>query len=143
MMDHGNGGERTLLISDDDLPRLHHCISMYAGGPQAAVADRLDTELARARVLPIAQMPRDVVRMGSRVEFEDERTGGRRIVTLVFPEEADAAQGRISVLAPIGAALLGVRAGGSAEWEIPHGRTARIRVIAVEEQPGAEAGSHP
>lgn len=131
--------EPPILISDADLPRLYQCITNAEGGRQEAAAEKLDAEIARARVLPAAEMPADVVTMGSRVTFRDEHTGVDRVVTLVFPVEADAAAGRISVLAPIGSALLGLRAGQNIEWGLPHGRTARIRVIAVEEQ-AARAG---
>jgi regulator of nucleoside diphosphate kinase len=74
-------------------------------------AEELLSELDRARVLADVAVPRDVVRMGSVVTFE---TGGeRRRVTLVFPHEADIAAGKVSVLTPVGVALIGLAAGSS------------------------------
>ena len=76
--------------------------------------------LLRAQVLPVAQMPADVVRMHSRVECVDA-DGTRRTLTLVYPHEADSASGRVSVLAPVGSALLGMREGDGISWPRPGG----------------------
>lgn len=93
------------------------------------VADDLLHELDRAVVVPDTEMPGDIVRMGSRVHY---RSGDdERIVTLVFPAKADIAQGRISVLTPIGAALIGLRAGQSITSMTRDGRKQVLTVLAV------------
>jgi regulator of nucleoside diphosphate kinase len=97
----------------------------------------LVTELERAQVVPWELLPHDVVTMNARVLFQDESTGGRREITIVYPQDADASEGRISVLAPVGTALLGLSAGQSIEWPFPDGRTRRLRVIEVLYQPEA------
>ena len=98
-------------------------------------ADAAQPGVARAVVVPREQIPRDVVTMNSRVEFENETTGERREVTLVYPREADIAAGKISVLVPVGTALLGLRVGQSIDWKLPSGETHRYRIIAVPYQP--------
>jgi regulator of nucleoside diphosphate kinase len=69
--------------------------------------------------------------------FEDETTGERRDVTLVYPGDADISAGRISVFVPVGTALLGLRVGQSIDWELPSGQKRRYRVIDVPYQPEA------
>ena len=73
--------------------------------------------------------------MNSRVLFEDESTGERRAVTIVFPQQADASLGSISVLAPIGTALLGLGVGQSIVWPFPDGATHCLRVFRIIYQP--------
>lgn len=107
-----------LLIADLDYARL---------APLAA-DKALSEELSRATVLPAARMPDNVVRMHSRVTYLDERSGERREVELVFPEEADLASGKVSVLAPVGSALLGLEEGQTIEWPFPDGNVRRLRV---------------
>jgi len=71
----------------------------------------------------------------SRLDFASE-------ISLVFPRHADAEQGRISILAPVGTALLGLAVGATIEWPIPDGRTRRLRVLAIEYQPEAASDTH-
>jgi regulator of nucleoside diphosphate kinase len=74
--------------------------------------------------------------MNSDVVYEDVETGARRSVRVVYPKDSDAASGRVSVLAPIGAALLGLRVGQEIDWRVPTG-VKRIRVAEVRYQPEA------
>jgi regulator of nucleoside diphosphate kinase len=96
-----------------------------------AIFDTLQSELERARVVPDARLPEDVVRMGSTLRYSTD-AGEARTVTLVFPAEADIAAGRISVLTPIGAALIGLSQGQSIDWEMRDGRIGRLTVETVE-----------
>jgi regulator of nucleoside diphosphate kinase len=93
---------------------------------------QLAEELDRADIVQPEDLPVDVVTMHARVVYLDETTGERRDVTVVYPGEADASQGRISVLSPVGAALLGLAAGQSIEWEFPNGPR-RLRVEQVRQ----------
>ncbi len=97
--------------------------------------DELQRELERAIVLSSEAVPRDVVTMNSRVLYVDETTGERRLVKIVYPMEADASAGKISVLAPVGAALLGLSIGQAIEWGFPDGTRRRLRVEDVSYQP--------
>ena len=89
-------------------------------------------------MLPASDVPEDVVTMHSQVSYIDETTGERRRVTLVYPDEADVPAGRVSVLAPVGAALLGLSTGQTIEWEFPKGAHRRLRVLAVAHRPADE-----
>lgn len=100
-------------------------------------ATALSDTLGRARVVPPDQVPGDVVTMHSRIECEDELHGERHTLTLVYPHEADVLHSRISVLAPVGSALLGLSVGQSSDWRTPDGRNLRLRVTAVHAQPAA------
>lgn len=102
---------------------------------------KLESELARATVVPREQIPNDVVTMDSRVVFENEKTGEQREITLVYPQNADIKAGKVSVLVPIGTALLGLRVGQSIDWDLPSGEKERYRIIAVPYQP--EAAGEP
>ncbi len=95
------------------------------------VAEELRAELERGRIVPLARLPADVVRMGSTVTFETD-AGQTRRVTLVYPADADIASGRISVLTPVGTALIGLRVGQSIGWTARDGRSQRLTVLAVD-----------
>lgn len=124
----------SLYLTQDDLERLSQLLEANRGGRFA----QLEGELARAAVVPRARIPKDVVTMNSRVLFENETTGERREVTLVYPRDADIDAGKISILVPVGTALLGLRVGQSIEWELPNGARRRYRVVAVPYQPENE-----
>jgi regulator of nucleoside diphosphate kinase len=96
-------------------------------------AEELLSELDRARIVADEQVPGDVVRMGSAVEFRSGKD--RRRVTLVFPPEADIAAGKVSVLTPVGAALIGLAKGDSITWTARDGTSHALTILSVE-QPG-------
>jgi regulator of nucleoside diphosphate kinase len=95
------------------------------------VADRLLQEIERATVLPSAEMPANVVNIGSDVTFRDEDSGREQSVILVLPSEADIAERRVSVMTPIGAALIGLAEGASIDWDTRTGETRRLKVTRV------------
>lgn len=103
-------------------------IALAMGG--AGNAEGLLDELERARVVPDNALPGDVVRMGSRVEYRTNG-GDSRVVELVYPKDADIEAGRISVLTPVGTALIGLRAGQSITWDTRDGRKQVLTVLAV------------
>lgn len=96
-----------------------------------AVAQELLAELDRARVVDERRIAADVVRMGSSLRFTSDLGEDRR-VTLVFPGEADIAKGKISILTPIGVALIGLSAGQSINWTARDGRIRRLTVESVD-----------
>lgn len=102
------------------------------------VAEELLAEMDRAKVVVPAKLPADVVRMGSFVTFDSDSAQHRR-VQLVYPGEADIEQGRISVLTPIGAALIGLAAGQSIAWTARDGKKHVLTVTAVEQPAMATA----
>lgn len=113
-----------LIITQPDYARLRALFW------NTELADELD----RAIVVPAEHVPREVVTMHSRVLYVDEQSGDRREVELVYPEEANATAGRISVLAPVGVALLGLSVGQSIDWGFPGG-VRRLRVERILSQP--------
>lgn len=94
------------------------------------VADELLSELDRARIVPDSKLAHKIIRMGSAVTYETD-SGELVSVTLVYPAEADIAQGRISILTPIGTALIGLSPGQSIDWTARDGRRHRLTVISV------------
>jgi len=127
--------ERTLpqiIISTDDHERLMR-LSSAAARTMPDVASVLAEELDRAQVLPRDRWADAVVCMGSEVEFRDDMTGRIQTVTLVFPDEADIGQGRISILTPIGTALIGLAVGQSITWETRSGDERRLTVLGVRQ----------
>lgn len=102
---------------------------------------RLKTEIDRAEIVLPQDIPDDVITMNSAVCLEDLDTGEEEVYTLVFPENADLKQGRISVLAPIGTGMLGYEVGDTFEWEVPAGKR-RLRVKSILYQPEASGDYH-
>lgn len=125
----------SIYLTQNDLDRLSDLLEAYAAGSGGRRFDRLEDELTRAIVVSREQLPNDTVTMNSRVVFEDETTGERREVTLVYPRNADITAGKISILVPVGTALLGLRVGQSIDWQLPSGQKRRYRVIDVPYQP--------
>jgi regulator of nucleoside diphosphate kinase len=125
-----------IYLTQDDADRLLKLVEAQPGRH----SEKLESELVRANVVPREEIPDDVVTMNSRVVFEDETTRERREVTLVYPGSADIDAGRISVLVPIGTALLGLRVGQSIDWELPGGEKHRYRIVDVPFQPEAAVG---
>jgi regulator of nucleoside diphosphate kinase len=99
------------------------------------VADRLLQEIERATVLPSSDVPMDVVNIGSQVTFRDESTGRVQTVTLVLPKDADIAKRQVSVVTPIGAALIGLAGSASIRWEANDGEVRQLTVLQVARSP--------
>ena len=96
---------------------------------EAAAADALADVLLEARLVPHEELPEDRIALNSTVTYRQEPDGPRRSVVLVHPVEADAAVGRISVLSPVGRALMGRSAGSVVAVDVPGGSPLRLRVI--------------
>lgn len=126
-----------IYLTQHDVDRLLQLVESQPGNG----FEKLEGELVRANVVPREQIPGDVVTMNSRVVFENETTGEKREVTLVYPGSADIDAGKISVLVPIGTALLGLRVGQSIDWELPGGEKQRYRIVKIPFQPEAAGGA--
>lgn len=103
---------------------------------QPDAAGELLQEIERADVLPPANLPDDVVTIGARVEFQVHGESGIQTVYLVFPEDADISARRVSVLTPLGAALLGLRTGHEMYWATRTGAEKCFTVTRVDQNPG-------
>lgn len=118
-----------IYIISSDFERLSQLIHRSR---TPAAAD-LEEEISRAVVVAQEDLPFHVVTMNSTVRFRDLDTGKESQVTLVYPEEADVKEGKISVLAPVGAALIGMPAGQVIEWPVPGGKSRQIQVVEIED----------
>ena len=99
--------------------------------------DALRRELDRAEVVEPHEIPSNVITMNSTARFVDEVSGREYELTLVYPDDTHLTHGTVSVLAPVGSALLGLSVGQSIEWPLPGGRTITLRVLEVTYQPEA------
>jgi regulator of nucleoside diphosphate kinase len=135
--------KRTIYITDFDHNRLSNLLN-GAGSwnkKDKNYLTRLEEELEWAQVVSPKEIPGDVVTMNSQARVRDLDSSEEMIVTLVFPTEADYERGRLSILAPIGTALLGYRAGDTVEWEVPAG-VRRLKIEQVLYQPEAAGDYH-
>ena len=135
--------EREIYVTDFDLDRL---TSLLKGARLWSARDReylqqLEAELGRAHVVTSKEIPSDVVTMNSEVSVRDLDSGREMIFTLVFPSEAGLEQRKISILAPVGTAVLGYRVGNTIEWKVPGG-VRRLRIEGVLYQPEAVGDYH-
>ena len=123
---------RDIYITEFDLRRLKELLDVGIAFKERdrEYLESLQNELDRAHVVDPKAIPHDVVTMNSQVRIEDMDTGDQNVYTLVFPADAGIAEKKISILAPIGTAMLGYRAGDIIDWPVPAGkRTVRIKEI--------------
>ena len=119
-----------IVLSAQDYKRLS-TLAYAASKRVHDLAHELVLEIERARVLTEGEHAPDTVCMNSEVAFRDEKTGKVRDVRLVYPEDADISQRRISVLTPVGTALIGLQKGHSIAWKTPHGEVRQLTVLSV------------
>jgi len=125
-----------IIINERDAERLDHLLEQPAHA-SLAVADALNEELDRANMCTPEAMPHDVVTMNSTVKFRELKSGEIRVRTLVYPAQMTDSATQLSVLAPVGAALLGLRVGDSIHWTLPGGTTTDLEVLELLYQPEA------
>lgn len=130
--------EKTIHITELDRQRLIDLImdAQSKGYHGSIYREKLRGELDRAEIVLPQEIPADVITMNSKVALMDLDTQEEEIYTLVYPENADMAEGKVSVLAPIGTAMLGYRVNDVFEWEVPAGRR-RLKVDKILYQPEA------
>ena len=132
-----------LLLSRLDAARIEALLEQ----PQyrSLNTDALRGELERAEVVEPADLPKDVISMNStaQVRVEDAELGTHEHeLTLVYPRDADGSANKVSIFAPVGSALLGLRTGDTIDWPLPGGRSARLQVLAIRYQPEAAGELH-
>jgi regulator of nucleoside diphosphate kinase len=134
---------RKITITENDRERLEVLLASefaLAIGPNKYLDD-LRAELDRAEAMRPEEVPRNVVTMNSTVVLRDLDTKEKETYTLVFPDEADIANDRLSVLAPVGTAILGERVGDVIRWRVPQGWR-RLKIERVAYQPEHEGALH-
>lgn len=117
-----------ILVAEEDFNRLSTLIEKQG---DSDIVDGLDDELSRATLVPLAEMPADVVTMNSSVRFQNSDSGQEHELTLVYPHEIGTGDGKISILAPAGSALLGLSVGESIEWPIRGRNNIHLKIINV------------
>jgi regulator of nucleoside diphosphate kinase len=132
-----NRGKPAITMTVADHDRLSRLVSGVAN-TMPDIASELSDELDRARVLPDGKYPVDTVCMGCEVDFRDDMTRRVQTITLVYPNEADIAKGKVSVLTPIGTALIGLSVGKSIGWKTRPGDMKRLTVLRVREPAAVE-----
>ena len=130
---------RDISITEYDLRRLKELVQVGIsfGERDRESLEKLQDELDRAHIVEPTAVPGDVVTMNSRVRFKDLDTKEDRVYMLVFPSEANLELHKISVLAPIGTAILGCGVGDTVEWRVPGG-IKKVRIEEILYQPEAE-----
>lgn len=119
-----------ITIRESDAERIAN-LALGAEDKSPQVAELLLAEINRAKIVPDAQLPRDIVAMQSVVKFVDEASGLERTLQLVYPQDTDIDAGRISILSLVGAGLLGLKPGQSIRWPDRAGKHRELRIIAV------------
>lgn len=130
-----------IIINRLDAERLQRLID-DATDKERAVAELLDEELARGTVVDPEMIPDNIVSMNSRIRFTDLTRGRQMIRTLVYPHALESVDDAISVMAPIGAGLIGLKVGDIIHWPLPNNGTAKLRVDAILWQPEREKQFH-
>lgn len=130
--------DRTVYITSFDMDRLQSIIDNHrSASPKIKEQiERLEKELDKAFVVEPKDIPADVVTMNTKLRLLDETSGEEKNISLVFPSDADFDKNRISILAPVGTALLGYRVGDIVEWNVPSG-TKSFRIMETIYQPEA------
>jgi regulator of nucleoside diphosphate kinase len=123
-----------ITLTTEDFERLSALANAARARMPNLAADLAD-EIARAHVLAKGRRPEHIVCMNSDVEFRDDTTGKIQRVKLVYPEAADISKRKISVLTPVGTALIGLQTGHSITWEAPSGELRKLTVLTVREDP--------
>jgi regulator of nucleoside diphosphate kinase len=125
-----------IFITEPDMDQLSHLVDgvRQTLGTNPAQVKMLETELDRAVIVSPFVISPDVVTMHSRVRVRDLNANQDSTYTLVFPRDADFSHGKISVLAPVGTAILGSRVGDVIEWKVPGGFR-KLRIAEVLYQP--------
>ncbi len=135
--------ERTIYITEYDLIRLQELIENAKRTDRRgnSYLNSLETQLSKGKVVTPTEVPSDVITMNSTAHLVDLDTDEEMVYTLVFPQDADIAESKISVLAPIGTAILGYRVGDVFDWPVPDG-VRRLQVKQVLYQPEASGDYH-
>lgn len=128
--------ERRIVVTYKDMLRLTELTESYGTGRSGDAVDALEGELVRARMVASRDVPHDIVTMNSRVRYRDELSGRVREIVLTYPD-APTGEDRVSILSPVGSALLGLAECESIDWTMPDGKVHRLRVLEVTYQPEA------
>lgn len=133
---------RTIYVTQFDKDRLTRIIESHRGiSGDASYLSDLEDELIRAKIVSPEKIPGGVITMNSKVRIKETTSGKEMVCELVFPNEADIHKNKISILAPVGTALIGYKVGDFIEWKMPAGLK-KFEVIEILYQPEAAGDFH-
>lgn len=127
-----------ILITEKDLLRIKHILSFQ----KSEDFENLELELDRAKIISDDTVPPDLVTMNSKVKFLNVQDNKEMVITIVYPSEANFAEGKVSVLASLGSALIGLRTGQEINWMFPDGKTKTLKILDIIYQPEANGHWH-
>lgn len=127
-----------ILVTEKDYHRIKNLLDRQ----DSEDVENLELEIDRAKIISDDMVPADLVTMNSKVRYLNVQDAKESTVTLVYPSEARSEEGKISILAPLGAALLGLRVNQEINWMFPDGKTRTIRILEVVYQPEAHGHWH-
>lgn len=133
--------KKRIILNSRDFARLKKVVNDARSNGGNQYIKNLDSELSDALLLEPEKIPPDVITMNTKVQFTDVEESEEFVYTIVYPEEADLEQGRLSILAPIGTALIGYRVGDEVAWEVPAG-IKKFRIEKIIYQPEANGDFH-
>lgn len=131
-----------IIVTTRDHERLQRLLETHSVERDQDAVEMLDAELSRARIVPPSEVPPNVVTMNSRLRYVNQATGTSRTVTLVYPAEANFDAGRVSILTPVGCALLGLAVGQTIDWTLPNRQLRKFIVEELLYQPEAAGDFH-
>ena len=130
--------EDTILMTVKDAARIKHALSTHP----IDNAEDLELEIDRAKIIADNEVPADLVTMNSQLKYINLTDNKESIVMIVYPQDANAAEGKISVLAPLGSALIGLRVNQEINWMFPDGKIKRLKILDVLYQPEMNGDWH-
>lgn len=130
------------ILTKLDVERLSKILAQAEASYFATGVRLLREKVARSPSIPAEEVPPSLVTMNSLVAYVDERTGKRSEMVMAYPNDTDPARGRVSILSPVCASLLGLQIGQSVDCPMPDGQTARLRVVGIEYQPEKAGDLH-
>jgi regulator of nucleoside diphosphate kinase len=140
-MSRGMNTKANVVISSLDAERLERLIDTLPMSAYA-VGEKLEEEIARADIVEPQLIPPTVVTMNSTVRFKVDSSSEEFTMTLVYPKNVDVAQNKISILAPVGSAMLGLEQGAELEWPKPGLGMLKVRIEEVTYQPERAGDYH-
>lgn len=127
-----------IYVTEKDFMRLKNLLDAHDGDE----FEDLEIELDRAGVLTDSDVPKDLITMNSQVRYLNVQDDKESVVTLVYPKDANSSEGKISILAPLGSALIGLKVGQEINWMFPDGKTRTLKILEVVYQPEAQGDWH-
>lgn len=119
--------EDVILMTERDYLRIKHILSFQ----NSTEFENLEIELDRAKIVEECEIPTGLVKMNTKFKFEVINDKKEMVITIVYPEEANFAEGKVSVLAPLGSALIGLQLNQEINWKFPDGKIKRLKILEV------------